>query len=119
MIAVAGCAVVGGAPAPMRPLPPVGQLVRWLDDREVQRREFVERAHAWAVGRGDLVLSWPADQDAVLALGVPCLDCVTVVHSLEAGPGRAAHVLQVTGREGRHWAYGITALCGRPPRWPA
>lgn len=107
------------APAHERPVPPVEQLERWLTDREVQRREFVARAHTWATGRGDLVLSWPDDQAAVLALGVPCDDCVTVVDDLESGPDRARHELQVTGRDGEHWAHGIVARCGRAPRWPA
>lgn len=107
------------AAAAERPVPPGDQLERWISDRERQRAAFLERCTAWAARRGDLTLTWPADEAAILALGVPCDDCVTVVESLEARGSRSRHVLQVTGREGDHWAYGISAKCGRPPRWPA
>lgn len=107
------------AVAAERPVPGSDQLERWISERELQRAAFLERCTAWAVGRGDLVLSWPADEAAVVALGVPCDDCVTVVESLEARGSRSRHVLQVTARMGEHWARGIVAKCGRPPRWPA
>lgn len=98
-----------------RPTPTVVDLRRWLLARLSQRAEFLARASAWAQGRGDLVLTWPQDQPAVLALGVPCDDCVTLVYDLEPGAGRDRHVLQVTGTDGAHWARGIVARCGRAP----
>lgn len=97
-----------------RPVPTVEDLERWIAARELQHVEFLARAAVWGAERGDPVLTWPRDQAAVLALGVPCDDCVTVVRELEP-VGGPRHVLRVTGYAGRHWAAGIVARCGRPP----
>lgn len=56
------------------------------------------------------VMVWPQDEAEILALGVPCDDCVTVVTTL------VGHTLDVTMvRPGLHWSDGIVARCGRAP----
>ena len=97
----------------------VADLGRWTTARERQRDEFRARAAAWAFEDGRTVVRWPRDQMLVLRLGVPCDDCVQVVHQLGPGPGRARHVVRVAGVAGEHWSDRFTAACGWPPVGPS
>lgn len=94
-------------------VPPAAQLERWLAERLAQRQEFLRRCIAWgAVGTRMGALVWPQDEAEILALGVPCDDCVTVVTTL------VAHTLTVTMvGDGLHWSDGIVARCGKAPAW--
>ncbi len=77
-------------------------------DRLAQRRAFLGRCIARAVPWGG-ALTWPTDQAAILALGIPCSDCVSVVYALE---GRRRHTIRVVlVGPALHWSDGITAHC--------
>ena len=95
------------------PVPPADQVERWLAERLAQRQEFLRRCIAWgAVGTRMGALVWPQDEMEILALGVPCDDCVTVVTAL------GTHTLTVVMVGGRlHWSDGIVARCGKAPAW--
>ncbi len=116
------------------------RLERLLLRRALQRDSFIERAKVWESGRppsaGDVV--FPRDTAAVVALGVPCVDCLVLVH-FEGQPGGtwpaevAAEldaVAQMRGDgpddgagvghrvvfgvlPGRHWAEFVVARCSR------
>ncbi len=80
---------------------------------EALRGLFLRRCIAWALPRGGELL-WPNDRAAILELGVPCGDCLQVVHDLEGEPRHTLRVLMVEG--GRHWSEGITVSCAEGGR---
>lgn len=97
----------------MATLPSPDDMLAQLRRREVLRDDFVQRAHDWAVERAGsaeaVVVEHPRDEPAILALGVPCGDCLTLVYTTEGG-----HHVRFGAEAGRHWAALITAHCRRP-----
>lgn len=87
-------------------------LLERVAARERQHLEFVARADAWARDRaGDepVAVVYPLDAAAIAALGVPCDDCLTLVHA----DGEREHRIRYGAANGLHWAALISAHCGR------
>lgn len=98
-------------------MPSTAQLEEWLAERLAQRHEFLRRCLFWSADRGG-VLEWPGDQAAILRLGVPCENCVTVVHRLGAAGGSHRLVVRMVPAP-LHWSDGITAHCDGAPAYEA
>lgn len=99
---------------PTAALVPPRALLEYIATRERQHRVFVARADAWAkarAGGGPVVVVYPDDAEAVAWLGVPCDDCLALVHR----QGEAGHEIRFYAANGQHWASLISAHCGRRP----
>lgn len=96
-------------------VPSSSQIEEWFTTRTRQRDEFRIRAQRWIEQWPQRSLLWPQDQAAIVALGVPCDDCLQPVDQLHDGRHRIRRM--VLGRS--HWADGIWAHCGGQPPWPA
>lgn len=86
------------------PFPPEVILGR-IRRREAQNHAFVERVRA-RFGDGPVVVD---DQADVVALGVPCDDCLALVYV----DGEDGHLVQFGSAGGQRWAALISARCGR------
>lgn len=93
-------------------LPSHEELMRRIALRKEQHLAFVVRADRWANTRTDAEpgVVFPRDEAAVLALGVPCDDCLVLIYA----QGQSGHVVRFEWWSGRHWAALISAQCGRP-----
>lgn len=92
-------------------LPSPEDLLRRIAQRERQHREFVARAQRWEVSRADAApgVVFPRDEVAVVALGVPCDDCLVLIYR----QGSYGHRVRLGFASGLHWAALISAHCGR------
>jgi hypothetical protein len=118
------------------------RLARLLERRDLQRGAWLERAKAWEAGRPSAagVVQLPRDARQVVALGVPCVDCLVLVYeqgqvggnlvaevqaelaavalmrgSFEDGPPPepAGHTVRFGMVPGTHWAEHVVARCPR------
>jgi hypothetical protein len=76
--------------------------------RALERGNFLERAGRWLSGRGGRV-RLPEDRAAIIALGVPCADCLELV--TEDGAG--GHLVELRCSGGERFGASIAARCGR------
>lgn len=93
-------------------LPPPEVMLERIATRERQHAGWLVRADAWANSRAagaPVEVIYPRDAAAIAALGVPCDDCLTLVHR----QGEDGHVIRYWAESGRHWAALISAHCGR------
>jgi hypothetical protein len=127
---------------PARVAARTGTLERLLERRRLQHGAYVERARAWEANRPASAgpVEFPRDEAQVIALGVPCVDCLALIYEQGQAEGlRVAEVAQelavaaglpvgeadavavvpaeheVTIRvmPGRHWAEFVVARCHR------
>ncbi len=114
------------------------QLERLLERRRLQHDAWVERAQMWERNRPASVgpVQFPRDEAAVIALGVPCVDCLVLVCRQGESGGTAVaevaeeladlaalrgfdvgapagHVVTFRVVPGRHWAEHVAARCAR------
>lgn len=80
---------------------------RWAVQLAV-RQEFLRLCIAWALPQGGELI-WPRDAAAVIALGVPCVNC----HAAVSDPDDVEHRIHVhmVMTAGMHWSDGIWATC--------
>ncbi len=95
-------------------VPSAAEIERRLQRRRLQHASFVQRLETWALERagGDLgavVVEHPRDDAVIIALGVPCEDCLTLVYS----QGEDGHVVRFGALPGVSWSEFIVAQCGR------
>jgi hypothetical protein len=94
-------------------LPSAEVLLERERQRALQRADFIARAGRWLDERGGrLVL--PLDRAELVALGVPCEDCLELVTAEGAG----GHLVDVRFGAGERVGASIAARCGRRPDVP-
>jgi hypothetical protein len=81
--------------------------------RRALRQQFTDAVVEWARARGGVEL--PRDTLAIIALGVPCDDCLTAVKTYGGVHRFRFDDYQGIG-EGAHWSETISARCGREPQ---
>lgn len=94
-------------------LPPAEVLLDRDRRRRATRADFVERLARWLDGRGGQ-LRLPRDQAELIALGVPCEDCLELVTVEGAG----GHLVDIRSAQGERLGASIAARClggGSPP----
>lgn len=110
------------------------ELERLLTRRRLQHDSWMERAKTWEANRPTVagLVEFPRDQAQVIALGVPCVDCLQLVWQQapvgarfgaglvledddEDGELAVAPVHEVTFmiRPGEHWSRFVAARCYR------
>lgn len=93
-------------------MPPPEVVLDRIAARERQHAEWLTRADSWArrrAGGGPVEVVYPRDIEAILALGVPCRDCLGLIYV----PGVGGHTIRFGAAAGEHWAALISASCGR------